>query len=65
MAVDMEAMAPWHRLMMRVWSLSSLLRAAGVALPEGVGERGRFPVASAKNPTDRLFYGLTGFSRTH
>jgi hypothetical protein len=35
MAVDLEAMAPWHRLMMRVWSLSSLLRAAGVALPEG------------------------------
>jgi hypothetical protein len=35
MAVDLEAMAPWHRLMMRVWSLSSLLRAAGEALPEG------------------------------
>jgi len=35
MAVDLEAMAPWHRLMMRVWNLSALLRAAGVALPEG------------------------------
>jgi Protein of unknown function (DUF2605) len=35
MAVDMEAMAPWHRLMMRVWNLSSMLRIAGVALPDG------------------------------
>lgn len=35
MAVDLEAMAPWHRLMMRVWNLSSMLRVAGVALPEG------------------------------
>ncbi|MFZ9851107.1 MAG: DUF2605 domain-containing protein [Vulcanococcus sp.] len=34
MAVDMEAMAPWHRLMMRVWNLSALLRGAGVSLPE-------------------------------
>ena len=34
MAVDMEAMAPWHRLMMRVWNLSAMLRIAGVALPE-------------------------------
>jgi hypothetical protein len=34
MAVDMEAMAPWHRLMMRVWNLSALLRIAGVSLPE-------------------------------
>ena len=34
MAVDMEAMAPWHRLMMRVWNLSSMLRIAGVNLPE-------------------------------
>jgi len=33
MAVDMEAMAPWHRLMMRVWNLSSMLRIAGVSLP--------------------------------
>jgi len=35
MAVDMEAMAPWHRLMMRVWNLSSMLRIAGVPLPDG------------------------------
>jgi len=34
MAVDLEAMAPWHRLMMRVWNLSALLRVAGVALPD-------------------------------
>jgi hypothetical protein len=34
MAVDMDAMAPWHRLMMRIWSLSALLRGAGVALPQ-------------------------------
>ena len=34
MAVDLEAMAPWHRLMMRVWNLSSMLRISGVALPE-------------------------------
>lgn len=33
MAVDMDAMAPWHRLMMRVWNLSSMLRIAGVPLP--------------------------------
>jgi len=33
MAVDMDAMAPWHRLMMRVWNLSSMLRIAGVELP--------------------------------
>lgn len=35
MAVDMDAMAPWHRLMMRVWNLSSMLRIAGVSLPDG------------------------------
>lgn len=34
MAVDMDAMTPWHRLMMRVWNLSAMLRVAGVALPE-------------------------------
>ena len=39
MAVDMDAMAPWHRLMMRVWKLSSMLRIAGVALPpDGRGD---------------------------
>ena len=34
MAVDLEAMAPWHRLMMRVWNLSAMLRISGVAVPE-------------------------------
>lgn len=34
MAVDLEAMAPWHRLMMRVWNLSAMLRVAGVELPD-------------------------------
>lgn len=34
MAVDLEAMAPWHALMMRVWNLSAMLRIAGVSLPE-------------------------------
>lgn len=33
-AVDLDAMAPWHRLMMRVWNLSATLRVAGVELPE-------------------------------
>ena len=33
-ALDMDAMAPWHRLMLRVWSLSRLLRQAGVVLAE-------------------------------
>jgi hypothetical protein len=39
MAVDLEAMAPWHRLMMRVWTLSSMLRVAGVVLPDDVRSR--------------------------
>lgn len=34
MAVDLEVMAPWHRLMMRVWNLSAMLRVAGVPLPD-------------------------------
>ena len=34
MALDMDAMVPWHQLMLRVWSLSSLLRQAGVVLLE-------------------------------
>ena len=34
MALDMDAMAPWHQLMLRVWSLSRLLRQAGVVLAE-------------------------------
>lgn len=35
MAVEMEAMTPWHRLMMRVWTLAFHLRQAGIVLPEG------------------------------
>ena len=34
MALDMQAMAPWHRLVLSVWNLSAELRQAGVALPE-------------------------------
>lgn len=34
MALDMEAMAPWHRLVLSVWNLSSELRRTGVVLPE-------------------------------
>ncbi len=34
MALDMQAMAPWHRLVLNVWNLSSELRQAGVVLPE-------------------------------
>jgi hypothetical protein len=34
MAIDLEAMAPWHTLMMRVWNLSAMLRIAGIPLPE-------------------------------
>jgi hypothetical protein len=33
-AVDMNAMAPWHQLVLSVWNLSTSLRQAGVALPE-------------------------------
>jgi len=33
LALDMQAMAPWHRLVMRVWALSAAIRAAGVTLP--------------------------------
>jgi hypothetical protein len=29
----MEAIVPWHQLVMRVWSLSARLRRSGVALP--------------------------------
>jgi hypothetical protein len=34
MALDMQAMAPWHRLVLSVWNLSSELRQAGVVVPE-------------------------------
>lgn len=33
MALSMETMAPWHQLVLRVWSLSARLRGSGVALP--------------------------------
>lgn len=33
MALDLQAMAPWHRLVMRCWALAARLRQAGVALP--------------------------------
>ncbi|MFN5193197.1 MAG: DUF2605 family protein [Cyanobacteriota bacterium] len=34
MALDMQAITPWHQLVLEVWSLSAALRAAGV-LPRG------------------------------
>jgi hypothetical protein len=34
MALDMQAMAPWHQLVLSVWTLSAELRQAGVVLPE-------------------------------
>jgi hypothetical protein len=30
MALDMQAITPWHQLVLEVWSLSAALRAAGV-----------------------------------
>lgn len=33
MALPMDLLAPWHQLVMRVWSLSSRLRGMGVDLP--------------------------------
>jgi hypothetical protein len=33
MALDMATIAPWHQLVVEVWSLSAALRAAGVAVP--------------------------------
>lgn len=33
MALSMDTMAPWHQLVLRVWSLSASLRGMGVALP--------------------------------
>jgi hypothetical protein len=32
MALDMAAIAPWHALLVEVWSLSAALRAAGIAV---------------------------------
>ena len=33
MALDMATIAPWHQLVVEVWSLSAALRAAGVVVP--------------------------------
>jgi hypothetical protein len=33
MALSMETMAPWHQLVLQVWSLSARLRGSGVSLP--------------------------------
>lgn len=33
MALDMATIAPWHQLVVEVWSLSAALRAAGVTVP--------------------------------
>lgn len=33
MALSMETMAPWHQLMLQIWSLSAQLRRHGVVLP--------------------------------
>jgi hypothetical protein len=33
MALSMKTMAPWHQLVLRVWSLSARLRGSGVSLP--------------------------------
>jgi hypothetical protein len=32
MALEMATIAPWHQLVVEVWSLSAALRAAGVAV---------------------------------
>jgi hypothetical protein len=34
MALSMETLGPWHQLVLRVWSLSSRLRAMQVQLPQ-------------------------------
>jgi hypothetical protein len=34
MALSLETMAPWHQLVMRVWSLSARLRALQLPLPQ-------------------------------
>jgi hypothetical protein len=33
MALEMATIAPWHQLVLEVWSLSAAMRAAGVTLP--------------------------------
>lgn len=47
MALDMDAMAPWHQLMLRVWSLSSLLRQTGLVLAEAEPPSPPLPVQGA------------------
>ena len=37
MALEMETLAPWHQLVLRVWNLSAALRLDGVPLPEREG----------------------------
>jgi len=34
MALEMATLAPWHQLVLSVWTLSSNLRRSGVELPE-------------------------------
>ncbi|MCP9889839.1 DUF2605 family protein [Cyanobium sp. Aljojuca 7D2] len=34
MALEMETLAPWHKLVLTVWNLSASLRMQGVPLPE-------------------------------
>jgi hypothetical protein len=34
MALEMATLAPWHQLVLSVWTLSSNLRRSGVQLPE-------------------------------
>ncbi|WP_457766861.1 DUF2605 family protein [Cyanobium sp. ULC065] len=43
LALDMQAMAPWHRLVMKVWGLSAALREAGVTLPPDRQKPALFP----------------------
>ena len=50
MALDMDAMAPWHQLMLRVWSLSSLLRQAGLVLAEKERSSGPLPAQGGDGP---------------
>jgi hypothetical protein len=50
MALDMDAMAPWHQLMLRVWSLSSLLRQAGLVLAETERSSGPLPAQGGDGP---------------
>ncbi|WP_311134757.1 DUF2605 family protein [Synechococcus sp. CS-1328] len=33
MALDMDVLAPWHQLVLRVWTLAGLLRQAGIVVP--------------------------------